>query len=105
MLSPIPAKNAANAEPTLMIAALAGVRELRGHGEAGLLCRWDEEDGNGYDGKGLAFWVDDHKILTATDPAGLPRTTRAQAGLVAQVPEAGDNMIIAAFDTFVLTRP
>ena len=150
VLSPVPAKNAVKAEPTLMIAALATVRELRGHGEVGLLCRWDEEDGSGYlfllrddgtarivryaqgvstalasgqtktlekgkavklgalchiDGQNLAFWVDDHKILTATDPQGFPLTIRAQVGLVGQVPEAGDNMIIAAFDTFVLTSP
>ena len=150
VLSPVPAKNAATAEPTLMIAALATVRELRGHGEVGLLCRWDEDDGSGFlflvrddgkarivwyaqgvstelasgqttsletgkavqlgalchvDGKNLAFWVGGRKILTATDPESPPPTTRAQVGLVGQVPEAGDNMIIAAFDTFVLTRP
>jgi len=150
VLSPVPAKDAAKAEPTLMIAALATIRELRGHGEVGLLCRWDEEDGSGYlfllrddgrarivwyaqgvstelasgrtktletgkvvqlgalchiDGKNLAFWVDQRKILTATDPKTPPQTTRSQVGLVGQVPEAGDNMIIAAFDTFVLTRP
>jgi len=150
VLSPVPAKNAVKAEPTLMITALATVRELRGHGEVGLLCRWNEEDGSGYlfllrddgtarivryaqgvstalasgrtktvekgkavklgalchiDGQNLAFWVGDHKILTATDPQGFPLTTLAQVGLVDQVPEAGDNMIIAAFDTFVLTSP
>jgi len=150
VLSPVPAKNAMKAEPTLMIAALATIRELRGHGEVGLLCRWDEEDGSGYlfllrddgrarivwyaqgvstelassqtktpetgktvqlgalchiDGKNLAFWVDKRKILTVTDPKRPPQTTRAQVGLVGQVPESGDNMIIAAFDTFVLSRP
>ena len=150
VLSPIPAKNAVKPEPDLMITALATIRELRGHGEVGLLCRWDEEDGSGYlfllrddgkarivryaegaatelasgqtktvevgkavrvgglchiDGHNLAFWVDDHKILMATDPSGLPQTTRSQVGLVGQVPEAGNNMIIAAFDNFVLIRP
>ena len=150
VLSPVPAKNPVKAEPTLMISALATIRELRGHGEVGLLCRWDEEDGSGYlfllrddgsarivwyaqgvstelasgrtksvetgkavqlgalchvDGKNLAFWVGGRKILTATDPNRPPSTPRAQVGLVGQVPEAGDNMLIAAFDTFVLTRP
>jgi serine/threonine protein kinase len=149
-LSPVPAKDAATAEPILQITAPATIRELRGHGEIGLLCRWDEEDGSGYlfllrddgrarivryasgvstdlasgqaktpekgksvrlaalchiDGKNLAFWVGDDQVLTATNPTELPQTTRAQVGVVVQVPEAGDNKIIAAYDSFAVSRP
>jgi hypothetical protein len=149
-LSPVPAKNAAQAEATLQITAPGIIRELRGHGEIGLLCRWDEEDGSGYmfllsdkgkarivhyaagvstdlasgqaktpekgesvqlaalchtNGKSLVFWVDGDQVLTASDSSELPQTTRAQVGVVVQVPEAGDNKIIAAYDSFAVTRP
>jgi hypothetical protein len=56
-------------------------------------------------GKGLSFWVGGDQVLTATNPTELPQTNRAHVGLVVQVPEAGDNKIIAAYDSFAVTRP
>jgi predicted Ser/Thr protein kinase len=49
--SPIPAKNPAapnQVEKNLMFGVLAQVRESSGPGELGLLCRYDEDKGNGY---------------------------------------------------------
>ncbi|MEO5874876.1 MAG: serine/threonine-protein kinase [Streptosporangiaceae bacterium] len=47
-MSPVPAKEAATPERSLVFGVVAKPRELRGEGEFGLMCHWDEEVGSGY---------------------------------------------------------
>ncbi|GGS90954.1 hypothetical protein GCM10010156_56590 [Planobispora rosea] len=55
-------------------------------------------------GTRLTFWVDGTRVLDVTDARGLPGDGNSQAGVIAQVPEGGADVLTVSFDDFSVHR-